>query len=83
MKTIGEWSEEIRAFWFGANNCEWIAWKGSHQIFVFPCDEYPNPPSKIIQHNKRIESIEDFTEAMQNGKTYIVEYKTGSIEEGE
>ncbi|MFS0643782.1 hypothetical protein [Siminovitchia sp. 179-K 8D1 HS] len=74
-KLLGEWSDTINAFWFGANNCEWIAWKGSHQVFVYPCDEHPNPPSQIIQHSNRIESLEDFTEAIYNGNLYEPEYK--------
>lgn len=74
---LGEWSEEINAFWHGANNCEWIAWKGSHQIFIYPCDNYPNPPSEILQHTKRIETLEDFTEAMYNGTFFKAEYKDG------
>lgn len=77
-ETIGEWSESISAFWFGANNCEWIACKGSHQITVHPCDKYPNPPTAILQHDKRIETVEDFTNAMNNGKYYEVEYKEGA-----
>ncbi|EOO41625.1 hypothetical protein IIU_00364 [Bacillus cereus VD133] len=55
------------AFWYGANGCEFIAWKGSHQIFVYPCDEYPNPPSEIIQFSERIETIDDFRMALDKG----------------
>lgn len=72
---LGEWSDNINAFWFGANGCEWIAWKGSHQIFEYPCDFYPNPPSRIIQHDKMIETLEDFTEAMYKGKVYEPRYE--------
>lgn len=74
-KNIGEWSESINAFWFGANDCEWIAWKGSHQILVYPCGEHPKPPKQILQHDKRIESVEEFTEAMNKGILYSVDYK--------
>jgi hypothetical protein len=76
-KTMGEWSENINAFWFGANNCEWVAWKGSHQIFVYPCDTHPKPPSEIIQHHSRIETLEDFTEAMETGERLIASYQKG------
>jgi hypothetical protein len=72
---IGEWSESINAFWFGANDCEWIAWKGSNQIFVYPSIDYPSPPSGVVQHTKRIETIEDFTEAMETGKLFKVSYE--------
>lgn len=72
---IGEWSDNLNCFWFGANHCEWIAWKGSNQVFVFPCDEYPNPPTQIIQYAKRIETLEDFTNAIQKGVVYDTEYK--------
>ena len=73
--TLGEWSTSINAFWYGANGTEWVAWKGSNQVFEYPCDGYPSPPIAIIQHDKRIETIEDFTNAMYNGKYYKAEYK--------
>jgi hypothetical protein len=75
--TLGEWSDSISAFWFGANDCEWIAWKGAHQIFVYPCGEHPKPPSQVIQHTERIETLEDFTEAMETGVLYEATYKEG------
>lgn len=71
---IGKWSNELQVFWYGANCEEYIAWKGSHQIFVFPCDEYPNPPSEVIQYHKRIETLDDFNEALQGGLIYKVTY---------
>lgn len=71
---LGEWDKKLNCFWFGANDCEWIAWNGSNQVFVYPCDEYPNPPSKIIQHTERIESLEDFTRAIQGGIVYEASY---------
>lgn len=64
---LGEWSDKIQAFWFGANGCEYVAWKGSRQIYVYPTDEYPNPPTYIIQHEERIERLEDFDEALTGG----------------
>lgn len=75
QRLMGEWDKDINAFWFGANNCEWVAWKGSHQILVYPCDEHPKPPSSIIQHTARIETLEDFTEAMINGVEYKAIYQ--------
>ena len=72
---LGEWDKNLNCFWFGSNNCEWIAWKGSNQVFVYPCDKYPNPPSQIIQNTKRIETLGDFTEAIQNGVVYETSYK--------
>ena len=71
---LGEWSETIKAFWFGANGCEWVAWKGSHQVFVYPCDKHPQPPHRIIQHDKRIETLEDFTDAIGYGVVYEPTY---------
>lgn len=53
-----EWSKSINAFWCGGMDEEFIAWKGSHQIFIFPCSDYPNPPTEIIQHTERIETLE-------------------------
>lgn len=70
----GEWDYQDRYFWCGGNDTEYIAWKGSHQIFVYPCGDYPNPPSEIIQHTCRIESVEEFDRAMDNGIRYKVEY---------
>lgn len=72
---LGEWSETINAFWYGANGCEYVAFKGSHQIFVFPTWEYPNPPSEIIQHTDSIETLEDFTAALEKGVRYEAYYK--------
>ena len=61
------WSDRLQAFWIGGNGCEYIAWKGSHQILIYPCDDYPNPPSGIIQYSKRIENSNDFVDCMKNG----------------
>jgi hypothetical protein len=80
-ETIGKWSDSLNAFWFGANDCEWVAWKGSYQIFVYPCNEHPNPPASVIQHTNRIETIEDFTEAMENGRTFQADYMEKKIGE--
>lgn len=74
--TLGEWSDILKAFWFGTNGCEFVAWYGSHQVFVYPCDEYPNQPSQIIQHDTRIESLAEFTKALNNGKVFVPEYKS-------
>ena len=72
---IGEWSEKIQAFWFGANGCEWVAWKGSNQIFVYPGEKHPAPPQQIIHFPERLENVEDFTEAMYKGTVFNVQYE--------
>lgn len=69
-----EWSDKIQAFWRGGEGVEYIAWKGSHQVFVFPCGEYPKPPSSIIDHSDRIETLEDFEAAMTTGVHYDATY---------
>jgi hypothetical protein len=74
MRTLGEWADNINAFWFGANRCEYIAWKGSHQVFVYDAECYPEPPSYIIQHNRRIETINEFSNAINNGVYMIASY---------
>lgn len=71
---MGKWSDRIHAFWFGANGCEYVAWKGSHQIYVYPTDEYPSPPSYIIQHKKRIETLEEFDNALTFGTRMVATY---------
>jgi hypothetical protein len=71
----GKWSDTINAFWCGGNDTEYIAWKGSHQIYVFPCGDYPNSPSEVIQHTDRIELVEDFNAAMENGIRYKPTYE--------
>lgn len=73
-KTLGEFSESINAFWFGANDIEFIAWKGSHQVFVYPCMDYPNPPFAILQHTKRIDTLEEFTKAIETGEYLEASY---------
>jgi hypothetical protein len=72
---LGEWDNKLNCFWFGANHCEFIAWKGSHQVFIYPCDEYPQAPSQIIQHSDRIETLDDFSAAIQKGIVYDSTYK--------
>lgn len=72
---MSEWNEKLKVFWQGGNGCEYIAWKGSHQVFVYPGWEHPAPPSEVIQHTKRIETLEDFDDALDNGKHLNVEYK--------
>ncbi|PGZ95696.1 hypothetical protein COE51_19470 [Bacillus pseudomycoides] len=68
------WDDNIKAFWSGTNGNEYIAWKGSHQILIYPCDNYPNPPSGVIQYNKRIEILEDFEDAMRTGEEFKCSY---------
>lgn len=70
----GEWSKSLNAWWSGLNGIEHIAWKGSHQIFVYPPDDYPNPPMEIWQYHKRIETLEDFTDALENSIKLKVDY---------
>ena len=70
----GEWSEKIYAFWFGANGCEYIAWKGAFQIMVYPTHEHPNPPSKVLISNERIETLEQFSNVLNNGVEMDVSY---------
>ncbi len=72
---MAEWSETLNAFWYGANGCEYIAFKGSHHIFEFPCDKFPGPPTRVIQYTNRIETLEDFENALDNGKWYQASYK--------
>lgn len=70
-----EWSKSTNTFWMGANNCEYIAWKGSHQVFEYHCDTYPAPPVRIIQHDKRIETLEEFNAALENGEWFNASYE--------
>lgn len=72
---MSEWDKGLNAFWAGGNGCEYIAWKGSHQIFVYPTWEHPAPPSEVIQHTKRIETLTDFDDALDNGRHMKVEYE--------
>ncbi|UED72131.1 hypothetical protein [Brevibacillus sp. HD3.3A] len=71
---MSQWAENIQAFWHGDWR-EYIAWKGSHQILVYPTDEHPGPPSHVIQYTKRIETLEDFNDALQNGKWLKATYE--------
>ncbi|MBM7598225.1 hypothetical protein JOC34_000582 [Virgibacillus halotolerans] len=74
------WDEKLQIYWAGYNGCEYIAYKGSHQIFEYPTWEYPSPPSRIIQHNERIESEDDFESALDSREWYTAHY-TKSIDE--
>lgn len=78
MSLMGEWSETLSAFWYGANGCEYIAWKGSHQIFEYPTWEYPSPPERVIQHTTRIETLADFTDALNSGRWLKASYEEES-----
>ena len=69
---IGEWSDTLHAFWYGANGCEFISFYGSQDIFVY--SQYPNPPIEVWHYNKRIESLEDFSDALHNSTKYITKY---------
>lgn len=73
---LGEWSNTLNAWWYGANGCEYVAWKGSHEIAVYPCDDYPNLPTSFIQGDRRIETLEDFDYVLNNGKVYYAMYIT-------
>ncbi|UED72138.1 hypothetical protein [Brevibacillus sp. HD3.3A] len=77
---VAEWSDKISAFWYGGidvkngQSVELIAWKGSHHIMVYPVHEHPQPPSKFLQYHKRIETLEDFQDAIDNNKEYMATY---------
>jgi len=71
----GEWSEDLSAWWFGANGCEFVAWKGSPEIAVYPCDNYPELPTHFIKSDKRIETLEDFDFVLNNGEKYACQYQ--------
>jgi hypothetical protein len=72
---VGEWSDDLSAFWFGANGCEFVSWKGSHDIYVYPVDDYPNPPAYVIHGIKQIETLEDFNYTLNNGIEYECNYE--------
>jgi hypothetical protein len=74
VNSLGKWSDTINTFWLGANGCEYIAWKGSHQVLVYPCDDYPNPPSEVWQYHERIETVEQFNDALENSVKYKATY---------
>ncbi|MBX6360513.1 MAG: hypothetical protein IRZ03_10600 [Acidobacterium ailaaui] len=76
---VGQWSNTLNTFWYGANGCEFIAFKGSYQILVFPTDEYPKPPSQIIHHTDKIETLRDFNEALEKGVWYDACYKKSRL----
>lgn len=69
-----EWSDKLNAFWRGANGCEYIAYRGSHHIFVYDCDTYPSPPIAVWQFTRVIDSLEDFEEALENSVKYKAVY---------
>ena len=70
---MSHWDDTIKVFWRGDWR-EFIAWKGSHQVFVYPTDEHPAPPSYIIQHSKRIETLDDFNDVLETGQWMKVSY---------
>ena len=70
---LGEWSERLQAFWCGVNGCEHIAHKGSYEIGIYHGDE--SPPSQFLVHHKRIETIEDFDECMNDGAKWNATYE--------
>lgn len=70
----GEWSDTLNAWFFDANNCEFVAYTGSHDIFVYSCDKYPAMAEKVIHGDRRIESLEDFDHVLNNGVTYNCAY---------
>lgn len=53
---------------------EYIAWKGSVDVYVYSCDSYPSPPEEIIYYGKRIETVEDFDDALAHGKRMKATY---------
>lgn len=84
-----EWNEDISAFWYGGielsigQPVELIAWKGSNQIFIYPCDDHPHPPSGVLQYHRRIETLDDFEDAMKNGKRLTAKYEEVNNPTGE
>lgn len=75
-----EWSETLNAFWYGANGCEYIAYRGSHHVFVYPCHKHPEPPSEVWQFTRRIETLEDFNEALNNHVVYVANYRNERLD---
>lgn len=70
----GEWHERINAFYFAANGREYVACKGSHQVMVYDGATYPAPPSMVLQHTDRVETLDDFSLALRFGKRMQATY---------
>ncbi|WFO97897.1 hypothetical protein [Bacillus subtilis] len=81
---IGEYNVDLNIFWFGANGCEYISYKNSRQVFVYPTHTHPAPPDRLIVYSRPIKTLHDFGEAIENGEVYKSRYTpTGETESGE
>ncbi|QQO40648.1 DNA binding protein [Bacillus phage 000TH008] len=69
-----KYDASFNSFWLGANGNEYIAYKGSQHIFVYPSNEYPDPPSSVIMFDRRIETVDDFKEALKHGEVLAAHY---------
>lgn len=67
---IGEWNDNKKCFWFNANGYEYIAYKSSNKVLVYESDNDLESPFQVIAHTEKIETLRDFTNAIQNGTVY-------------
>lgn len=72
---VGDWDNELNAFLYVASGCKWVAYKGSHQIFVYWTKEPLAPPYQIIQNPNPITTIQEFTNTIRHGSIHNLSYK--------
>lgn len=61
-------------YYAGFNGMEFFGIKGTHQILVYDCEEFPKPPCEIIQYHKRIQTKYEFEDALYNGMYLATSY---------
>ena len=72
---IGDWDNNRKCFWSDSQGYEWVPQKGSHQIFAYNDEKQESMPFALIQSEKRIDNLEDFSNALRNGITHSINYQ--------
>lgn len=73
---LGEWDNERQIFWFGANNREYIGRKGDLQILITTANTPTPELTGVVQSDKLIHTLEDFSNALQYGTERTVQFTT-------
>lgn len=68
----GEWVADLEAFYYNVHGHEYLASKGSNEIIVQAENPFAAAPAYVLQHTAPINTVDDFNEALLNGKRFAV-----------
>lgn len=73
---LGEWSTDTNRFEHTAKGCHYTAERGALFVTVCLTNRRHEPPCRVIRHERPIETLEDFSDAIWLGTRETIAYST-------